>query len=303
MSSAGWMRWVGAAVLAFCVSGAGALEVIGRKPAHLWGGPSSVDNEEAITRAIWAPGIDDGYVPQGVTVANGAVLVSGYRSADPKVGKGPCRVFRVEAATGRITGQFDMPESCGHAGGLAYLGADRLVVADTRMLYLVDMKRAFQDGNVEQATLGTLKLAGKLKGSLIAFKAPYFFIGSSEKDADKANGFYLALDLFESQRGKTVREDMAARQFRIGTDAQGAAFDAQGNLWLTFSNSKFGTLQRVDPTSGEIKAEYSMPIGIEDIGFDEQGQMWSVSEAGSLRWSNWREKFPVLFRMDVRKLK
>ena len=55
---------------------AGAADVLSTKPGYLWGGPSSVPNEQAITRMIWAPGLDEGYVPQGLTVADDAVLVA-----------------------------------------------------------------------------------------------------------------------------------------------------------------------------------------------------------------------------------
>lgn len=64
-----------AAVLALPAHG----EILGRKPAYLWGGPSSVANEQAITRSMWAPGPDEGYVPQGVGFEAGHVPVSLYR--------------------------------------------------------------------------------------------------------------------------------------------------------------------------------------------------------------------------------
>ena len=89
-----------------------AADVLGKKPRHVWGGQSSVVNDQAITKMIWAPGIDDGYVPQGITVADGSVLLSGYQSTNPKVDRGPCRVFRVDAKTGAYTGRFDLPEAC-----------------------------------------------------------------------------------------------------------------------------------------------------------------------------------------------
>ncbi|MGZ8428356.1 MAG: hypothetical protein ACXW4G_03985 [Candidatus Deferrimicrobiaceae bacterium] len=100
-----------------------------------------------------------------------------------------------------------------------------------------------------------------------------------------------------------MREDIASRSFPIAAEAQGAAFDRRGNLWMTFSSSKHEELQKVDPTSGKVLAQYDMVIGIEDIGFDEDGRLWSVSEAGSLRWSKWSKTFPVVFQMDVTKLK
>jgi hypothetical protein len=295
--------WLALAFVFTTTGSAFALDVLGTKPSHIRGGPSSAPNEQAITKAIWAPGIDDGYVPQGITFAEGEVLLSSYRSTDTKVGRGPCRVYKIDVQSGRPPGQFDMPDECGHAGGLAYAGGGALIVADTRRLYKIDMKRAFRDGHAKNALLATFKLAGELKGSFVDFQGSTIFIGSSEKVADKAKGFLLPFSLFDTHNERTVREDSATVSFAIGTEAQGAAFDGQGNLWLTFSNSRFGTLQKVDPKSGRVLAQHEMVIGIEDIGFDDQGRLWSVSEAGSLRWAKWSTTFPILFQLDLSKLK
>ena len=288
------------AVASISVMGA---DVLGKKPQHVWGGPSSVVNSQAITRMIWAPGIDDGYVPQGLAVAGNAVLVSGYKSEDTKVDRGPCRVFRVDVQTGECTGYFDMPEECGHAGGLAVLGNGVLVIADTKRLYKVDLDKAFQAGDLKDALLGTVKLGGDLKGSLADFDGTAIFLGSSEKDEAKAKGCFLPASVFDSHDGKTVKEDAVARSFPIDAEAQGAAFDREGNLWLSFSTSKFGKLRKVDPATGKVLAEFPMVIGLEDIGFDQDGRLWAVSEAGSLRWSKWSKTFPVVFQVDVSLLK
>ena len=290
-------------VLAFMPASSLAADVLGKKPRHVWGDPSSVVNNQAITKMIWAPGIDDGYVPQGITVAGGSVLLSGYQSTNPRVDRGPCRVFKVDVKTGEYTGQFGLPEDCGHAGGLVYVGQGVLVASDTRRLYKIDMNKAFQDGDTKSALLSVVRLAGDLKGSLVDFDGTSIFIGSSEKDASKAKGFFLPFSIFEAYNGKPIKEDIASKSFPIAVEAQGAAFDKQGNLWMTFSSSKYGQLQKVDPNSGKVLAEYEMVIGIEDIGFDEDGRIWSVSEAGSLRWSRWPKTFPVIFQMDLTKLK
>ena len=280
-----------------------ALEVLGTKPAHVLGGPSAVPNEQAISRMIWAPGIDDGYVPQGIALAEGAVLMSGYKSTDTKIDKGPCRVYKVDPQTGQTSGQFDLPEDCGHAGGLAYIGKGILIAADSRRLYKIDMNMAFRDGHTKNALLGTIKLGGEVKGSFVDFDGTSIFVGSYEKEERNARGFFLPLSLFETHAGKTVREDAAIRELKIAADAQGAAFDKAGNLWLTTSGSRHGSLRKIDAKSGQLLGQYEMVIGIEDIGFDDQGRLWSVSEAGSLRWSKWTKTFPVLFALDVGKLK
>ena len=280
-----------------------AADVLGKKPSHVSGGPSSVYNDQALTKLIWAPGIDDGYVPQGLTVAEGSVLVSSYKSTDPKVDRGPCRVFKVDVKKGEYTGQFDLPEDFGHAGGLVYIGKGVLIAGDTRRLYKIDMNKAFQDGDTKNAVLGVVKLGGELKASFVDFDGTSIFVGSSEKDVSKAKGFFLPISIFETQNGKTIKEDVALKTFPIAAEANGAAFDKLGNLWITLSSSKHGDLQKIDPASGKVLAQYDMVIGIEDLGFDEDGRLWSVSEAGSLRWSRWSKTFPVIFQIDVSKLK
>jgi hypothetical protein len=49
---------------------------------------------------------------------------------------------------------------------------------------------------------------------------------------------------------------------------------------LTASSSKHGGLFKIDPKTGSILTRFEMVIGIEDIGFDSDGKLWSVSEAG-----------------------
>lgn len=282
-------------------SHAGAADVLGTRPAHLGGELPAVPNDAAILSRIWAPEIDEGYVPQGVTVADGALLVSSYRSTDPKVGNGPCRIHRIDPASGRTIDQFDMPPACGHAGGLAYLGQGMLLVADTRKLYKIDLARALS-GQTD-FVVATLSLGGDMKGSLADFDGKSVFIASSEKDADKARGFFLPLSLFDTHAGAVLTPADASRIIAVPALAQGAAFDRDGALWMTFSNSKTGALKKLDAASGAVLASFDMVIGIEDISFDAQGRLWTVSEAGSLRWSRWSHSYPVLFSIDPARLR
>ncbi len=278
-----------------------AADVLGVRPSHLAAELPAVPNGDAVLNRIWAPEIDAGYVPQGVTVAGGEVLVSGYRSTDPKVGTGPCRVYRIDPASGRTVGQFDMPPSCGHAGGMAYLGQGMLLVADTRRLYKIDMARAF--AGQADAVVATLNLAGEMKGSLVDFDGKSIFIASFDKDAAKARAFFLPVSLFDTHNGATLEPSQAIRSFAVPAEAQGAAFDRNGGLWMSFSSSRFGRLQKLDAETGAVLASHDMVIGIEDLAFDGDGRLWSVSEAGSLRWSRWQVSYPVVFSVDMQRLR
>ncbi len=281
-----------------------AQEVLGKKPSHVWGGPSSVANQQAITKMIWAPGIDDGYVPQGLAWAAGSLYMAGYRSTDPKVGKGPCRLFKINAETGQYQGQFDLPADCGHAGGVAHIGGGSLVVSDTRRLYRIDTAKAFSaSGTAEGGVTGVVTLSGEVKGSFVDFDGKAIFAGAFDSDAQDAKGHFLPPSVFDTHNGKSIDERQALRSVPLPADAQGAAFDAQGALWISASSSKFGRLSKLNAQTGQVISNYEMVIGIEDLAFDDAGRVWSLSEAGSLRWSKWSKTFPVLFRMDLSKLK
>jgi hypothetical protein len=287
------------AFVPFTASGA---EVLGKKPRHVWGGPSSVPNDQAITKRIWAPGIDDGYVPQGVTWADGVIYLSSYRSTDPKIDKGPCRIYKVDAESGETLGQFDLPEDCGHAGGLACIGNGILVAADTRRLYKIDAGSAFAGQRASTAVIATVSLSGQVKGSFVDFDGASVVVGSYEKDAARAKAHFLPLSIFDTPSGKTVNEGIAVRTIPIPAEAQGAAFDKEGNLWISASGGKFGTLHKLDARTGRSLSSYEMVIGIEDLAFDDEGRLWSVSEAGSLRWQKWSKTYPLLFRIVLDKL-
>jgi hypothetical protein len=281
-----------------------AQPVIGDKPNYLSGSISSVANQQAIGAMIWAPGLDDGYVPQGLTHLASTLLVAAYKSTDPKVGKGPCRVFAVSTVTGQQTGYFDMPEDCGHAGGLVMIDPGTLIVSDTRMLYKIDLKRALQAKAALPALLSVAKLSGLVKGSFVDFDGKDLWVGSSEKTPEKARAFRLSLQIFK-QGGKAaaINESAALSSIPIPTEANGMAFDRKGEMWIAASSSRFGALYRLNPHTGEVLNQYDMATGIEDLTFDQEGYLWSVSEAGSLRWLKWSQTFPVIFRMDVSKLK
>lgn len=297
-----WVAAAGLALVSVLPASAVASEVLGKKPSHVWGGPSGVPNEAAITRRIWAPGIDDGYVPQGVASVGGALFVSGYRSTDPKVNQGPCRLFKVDAQSGAVLGHFDLPDDCGHAGGLVHIGRGILVASDSRRLYRIDSVAAFAPATASKALDATLTLRGELKGSFVHFDGTALLVGSYEKDPARARGHFLPLSLFETHNGHSVGARAALRSIALPPESQGAAFDAAGKLWVAASSSRFGRLYRLDGQSGQIEREHEMVIGIEGLAFDADGGLWSVSEAGSLRWRQWSKTFPVLFRVDVGKL-
>lgn len=281
-----------------------AIHPLGTRPAHLSTDPaSSVPNQQAITQALWAPGIDHGYVPQGLAFADGQVLVSGYRSTSPVVSMGACRVYRIDPDSGEITGFFDLPPACGHAGGLAYAGSGVLILSDTHRLYRINLERALLEQHAQNAITGTLELGGALRGSFAAFvpatASPGLFIGTWSTSSSKAEGYFLPLSLFDSHDGSGITEKNATGSLDLKARAQGGSFAPDGRLWLSYSSHDFGRLEQLDAASGKVLSSHELVSGTEDISFDDQGGLWAVSEAGSLRWRSWRTSFPVVFRLDT----
>ena len=275
---------------------ANAADPLGAAPTYARRALAAVPNGQAITLRIWAPGLDDGFVPQGLSVVAGSLYVSSYRSVDVKQDRGPCRLHRVDMTTGATTGMLDLPASCGHAGGLAKGPPGRLFVADTRMAYEVAL------GEPASAGIGrvvrTIKLAGEVKGSFAAGSADALWLGTFAREPG-ARLFKFPFAALKTE----LREADALQTVSLPIEAQGAAFDARGLLWVTRSSGKFGELQRLDPASGKTQARYAMPAGVEDLSFDGNGGLWAVSEAGSQRWLRWPTFFPVIFRLDPARLR
>lgn len=273
--------------------------VAGIRPAYSDRNPARPPNAAAIRARMWAPEIDLGYVPQGVTVAGDSVLLSAYNGEG---GSPRCRLYRIERRRLALEGRFDLPPTCGHAGGLAWAGRGRLFVADTEHLFEIDLNKAFDPARAGDAVVRALSLRFPLRGSFLAWRDGALWIGEYTKpEPGRILRFPLAL-IDAAAKGSELREEQASASLPVATRSQGAAFDRDGFLWLSQSSSQFGALQKIDPKTGKVLASYPMVAGIEDLGFDADGRLWTVSEAGAKRWHNWPTFYPFLFSIDVRAL-
>lgn len=303
-----WKRGAlaGALLAAMALAGcavSGGDRAMGTRPTYLESVTDAVPNAAALSHRIYTPALDDGYVPQGLTAAGAYLFVSSYKpTPDLKANTGPCRVFRIEMATGRAAGGFDIPPgTCTHSGGLAYAGHGKLFLADTRQVFMIDLDKALAGGTSAGASRA-VKITGELRGSYATHDGKDAWIGTWTKDAAKARMFRLDPRLFDDHDGQTVKEDRALESIPVPLEAQGAAFDKAGNLWISASNSKFGKLYRLD-RQGNVKAEYDMVPGLEDLAVDDAGRLWSLSESGTRKYLHWETKFPYIFQIDPGKLK
>ena len=294
---------VAAAIAAGCASVGGG-DIGGVPPSYLDQVTASVPNAEAIGRRFWTPALDEGFVPQGLTIAEGALLVSSYHPMpDLKSNTGPCRVFRIDMGSGDITGSFDLPPGeCTHSGGLAYLGNGQLMLADTRQLFRIDLEKAFASGQA-QGAMKAVKIAGELRGSFAGANGSDAWIGTWTKDPAHAHLWRLSPRFFDDFDGQEVDEKQGAvESVPIPLEVQGLAFDGAGDPWVTASNGKWGKLYHLD-RQGAVKAQYEMVAGLEDIEFDDLGRLWGLSESGTRKYMTWATRFPNIFQVDVTKLR
>ncbi len=194
-------------------------------------------NDNAISRRFWVPGLDAGYTPQGLAVVAGAVLVSAYRSTEFEVNRGPCRVFRLDAESGRETGEVDVPAPCGHAGGLAVAGGDALHIADTHTLFAVPLAQAFAGGAPQ---FRRLPLGPGLVGALATSAPDTIWSGTYREDGPGRLYRFGSKLLAGLPDGGTLRVAAASAALVIPSYAQGAAFDRAGRLWVARSHARWG---------------------------------------------------------------
>jgi hypothetical protein len=291
------------ASLAQAQSSASKAPVLGNAAFYTNRTLSSVPNAAAITRRIWVPRLDDGWVPQGVATGGGALWIAAYQSTNPAQDTGPCRVFKVDPSDGGVAGQFDLPAACGHAGGIAHTGDRYLYVADTHFLFRIDTQAALAAGKCVDLGCSTVPLRGSLRGSFLGYANRMLWLGEwTAVDKGPGHLWRIAEDkvlAIISGSGGALDDASADKVLTIAAQSQGAAIGPDGALWLTQSGSMFGRLQKLDPETGNVQEEHALPAGVEDIEFSRDGTLWAVSEAGSRRWSGWPTYYPLIFSLDT----
>lgn len=262
---------------------------------------SATPLDAAIRIRHWAPGLNDGYVPQGLTFARGTLFIGAYRSTDAKINRGPARVFAVDPQGGAVIGGFDLPAAIGHADGLAATpDGSLLYLADnSRALFAFDLPRSLQAGRA--VPVGEPRRpagGGHQPGSnLLAFDGTLLWFGRFQRDGQAQLFAADPAKIFTGSQAP-LTEAETARRIPLPLLAQGATFDAAGQLWISTSNGSGGRLYRLDAQSGRIAAEYPAVAGLEDLARGPGGLLWAIDEAGSQRWNGWKTFFPLLFAFD-----
>ncbi len=225
--------------------------ILGTRPGYGPDAVGNVPNLAAIDRLIWMPGLDAGWDPQGLAFAEGSLYVSAYRSDHFWQDRGPCRVFRLDPASGRQTGYFDIPPPCGHAGGLAYAEPATLFIADTRTLFAVSLRTAFAGS---APAFHILRLGRGVGGAFAVSGQDSIWLGAYRQGRPGRMLKYEVAALRSLPNDAVLTADMATAALTISSYAQGAAVDRSGRVWVSRSEIAWGILDRLDRTTGRIEA-------------------------------------------------
>lgn len=290
--------------LMFASKATGAeVAVGGQRPTYSDRAPSVPPNDDAIVRRFWVPGLDEGFVPQGLTQAGSRLLVAGYLPPDAEARRGPSRVYALDMETGAITGQFALPAEVGHADGLASDRANTLYLADGGAgLMAIDLAASLRSGKAWVIARRKLRRGPGVGTNFLAFDGARLWFGPFARDGEPRLLAARPQTLFAGD-ATPFTPDQAEASLAIPLRAQGAAFDGKGRLWLATSTVREGALYRLDAASGRVEARYAAVPGIEDLSVDSRGLVWACGEAGTRRWLTVPTFYPLVFAIDPARLR
>ena len=296
-------------------SGVRLSEVRGDEPSYVDRDLDRFPADRAVCRALWLPGAEDWFVPQGVALQGRTAWVSGYRWREG-YGRRYCRVMRVDLRDGRRLAderrlEWERPDGttarCRHGGGLALTGAG-LWVGTSQRLWLLDPDRLGGEDavvrvwHVERPVSGGLLVTGhdgelglgdfRRRGS-----GPLHWY---EPDALLADGVRAVGDRVRGGADADPTVAPAARVSGVPRYAQGGTVDPRGRRRAPYLVSSLSTCGILHTPDGR---EVGLGPGAEGIAFDRDGGLWAVLESGSLAYQRQgRPLVPMLVRLDVDRL-
>jgi hypothetical protein len=255
-------------------------------------------NSNTACEGTWVPDVNPtqgAFIPQGLVIEGRTALVSGYyKGQKPSL----VRILWVSLDTGALLGSRDL-YGFGHGGGLALDGMGGLWLADTNDLWRFDRATLFTNDaaptNAQRIKLGN----SGFKASFLANGAPGFLWIGTHASAGPSSMYEFSVQYLMQFLGKKQKLEagFTANKLVIAEGAQGAAFQ-DGTLWVASSKSTWGKLTQNGPSGA---SSVGFGPGVEEIEFDETGDLWAVFEAGTHpKYSG--EFYPVIARFRTSQL-
>jgi hypothetical protein len=272
-----------------------ALDFSGVRPKYLQNITSDFPNANSINRAGFVPDLQEGFVPQGLAVVANKLFLSGYLEPD-NAKRTNCRLYTIDNKTFATLAVVKLPASCRHAGGLTFTKSDTLVVSDNVRLIVIP-RIAYEAGSAK--SVREIALVAPLKGTFLTARGGRIYLGSYLASLNLTRVFVFSEYVLTKE---TISTNDAIENFAVPVKSQGAAFDENGVLWTTSQDSEVNYINKIDKKSNAL-VRFPFIKGLQGIGVDVDGHLWSVSETGTLKYRHGAQKFPIVFRFDPAKLK
>jgi hypothetical protein len=274
-------------------------DVRGRAPAYL--DTDRLDrfaNDHAVCAGVWLR-TGRGFIPQGVTVADGSAWVSGFNGASP-VHYRYCIIQRVDVRTGKVLDRLDPvagqvgdrdPLKCRHGGGLV-LDEHGLWLVETTRLWLIDPETL----DVERVWA----LTPPLRGSFALIDGSGRLGVGRWYPHRRAQVDWFEADTILGSSVLDVTEELSSGSTSAPRATQGAVWGSFGGhragAWFAQSVTRCGVL--VGPEGTHRRAFVPGAEGMDLVGDDS---LWVVSESGAKRYQDLggRPVVPMLLRLDV----
>lgn len=300
------------------------------------GGDKRVDVENYTEYPCEVPGLDDGFIPQGICFVEsmGMFAISGYMPDDNNGSKQFSRIYFVNPETNNSK-MFIIDDFTGHAGGIASNGSD---------IWVSSGGSSSTDGKVYHFTTdmfadesGTVKYDGyfsvPVKGSVLYCDGERLWVAefyNNDKDTNKVNkthhygqnhawscGYDLPLSVDYSAKEKPVPSVILS----IPDKVQGMSITADGEVIFSTSygrrnNSKMQVYEPftewdsstvnifdADVTLYVAKKKnriirFKMPTLMEGIDYHD-GKLYVIFESGAKTYSDAKEINKDIWKMDI----
>lgn len=264
---------------------------MGAMPRYLTMLDLKFPNAQAVVRSAFVPGLDEGFVPQGLARYGGDFLLSGYMSGGTHHS---CRVYWVGGNDLAAREQFDVPVKCNHAGGIAVSPQGQIAIGDSGRLIVWTPSK----GSIRPVSgINEVKFTGNIRGTFLSATAQGLVIGSYYKDSGVTAAQTFPWKIL-GYRDISPRD--ITTTVNLLPQTQGAVRLNDGYFW-TSSQGNPNMISYVAP-NGVVQNSFPFVRGLQGVVPGPNGTIWTVSESGAAPYTKRSDVYPSIMQIDPSKL-